>query len=133
MTSFARAFGLGSETGIEISEATGIVPDPNAGVWRPGDAINLVIGQGTMLTSPLQIADMLAAVANGGTLYRPHLLNRIVNVAQGTEKVTQPEVRGKLPVSAATLASIRDALKKVTTTKEGTAVSAFRGARVVSA
>ena len=54
-------------------------------------------------------------------------------MAEGTEKVIQPEVRGKLPVSAATLASIRDALKKVTTTREGTAVSAFRNARVVSA
>ncbi|MGE5264523.1 MAG: penicillin-binding protein 2 [Acidobacteriota bacterium] len=133
MTSFARAFGLGSETGIEISEAAGIVPDPNAGLWRPGDAINMVIGQGTMLTSPLQIADMLAAVANGGTLYRPYLVSRISSIAAGTEKVTQPEVRGKLPVSAATLASIRDALKKVTTAPEGTAYSAFKGSRVISA
>ncbi len=134
MPSFARAFGLGTATGIEIGEVAGNVPDPAAVPnWGKGEAANLVIGQGTMLTSPLQIADMLAAVANGGTLYRPHLITRIADVAAGTERVIQPEVRGKLPVSAATLASIRDALKKVTTTKEGTAVSAFRGARVVSA
>jgi penicillin-binding protein 2 len=134
MPSFAKAFGLGTATGIEIGEVPGNVPDPAAlPSWGPGEAINLVIGQGTMLTSPLQIADMLAAVANGGTLYRPHLITKITNAADGTLKLIQPEVRGKLPVSAATLASIRDALKKVTTTKEGTAVSAFRGARVVSA
>jgi penicillin-binding protein 2 len=133
MPTFARAFGLGSETGVEIQEAAGFVPDPNVGVWRPGDPINLVIGQGALLTSPLQIADMLAAVANGGTLYRPRLVARVSSIAEGTEKVFQPEVRGKLPVSAATLASIRDALRKVTTDKDGTAYTAFKGSKIISA
>ncbi len=134
MTAFARAFGLGAETGIEISEAAGNIPDPakNPG-WGLGEAVNMVIGQGTMLTSPLQIADMMAAVANGGTLYRPHLVSRISSVAEGTEKITQPEVRGKLPISAATLASVKDALKKVTQDKTGTAYSAFRGDKIISA
>ncbi len=133
MTTFARAFGLGSPTGVDIPEATGNVPDPATGNWRLGDAINMVIGQGTMLTSPIQIADMLAAVANGGTLYRPRLVSRISSVAVGSETVFQPEVRAKLPVSAKTLASVRDALKNVTTDKDGTAYSAFRGAKIISA
>ncbi len=133
MTTFARAFGLGSPTGVEIPEATGNVPDPADGNWRLGDAINMVIGQGTMLASPIQIADLLAAVANGGTLYRPRLVSRISSVAVGSEKVFQPEVRGKLPVSAKTLASVRDALKKVTTDPDGTAYSAFKGDKILSA
>jgi penicillin-binding protein 2 len=133
LPTFARGFGLGSETGIEIAEAIGIVPDPNQGVWRPGDPINMVIGQGTMLASPLQIADMMAAVANGGTLYKAHVVARISSLAEGTEKVTQPEVRGKLPVSAATLASIKQALVRVTTDKDGTAYNAFKGSKVTVA
>lgn len=134
MTTFARGFGLGSETGIEISEVAGNVPDPKTqATWLLGDPINLVIGQGSMLTSPLQIADMLAAVANGGTLYRPRLVSRIGTAAQISDTVFQPQVRGKLPISAATLASIREALKKVTTDPKGTAYSAFKGAKIVSA
>jgi len=133
MPDFARAFGLGKATGIEISEVAGNVPDPNAGVWRAGDPINLVIGQGMMLASPLQIVDMLAAVANGGTLYRPRLVTRIGSTATRAEKVFQPEVRGKLPISAATLSSLRDALRKVTTDPNGTAYTAFKGSKIISA
>ncbi len=133
LPNFARAFGLGARTGIEIADAAGFVADPNAGQWRPGDPINLVIGQGNMLATPLQIANMLAAVANGGALYRPRLVARISSLADGTEKVFAPEVKAKLPVSAATLASIKDALRRVTTDPTGTAYSAFRGAKIISA
>lgn len=134
MTSFARAFGLGAATGIELGEVQGNLPDPKtAATWGTGDAINMVIGQGTMLTSPLQIADMLAAVANGGTLYKPHLVARISSVVDGSEKVTQPEIRGKLPISDKTLASIRAALKGVTTDKDGTAAFVFKGDKIISA
>ncbi len=133
MTTFARAFGLGSPTGVDIPEASGNVPDPATGNWRLGDAINTVIGQGTMLASPIQLADMLAAVANGGTLYRPRLVSRISSVAVGSEKVFQPEVRGKLPISAKTQSSLRDALKGVTTDKEGTATFVFKGDKIISA
>jgi penicillin-binding protein 2 len=133
LPNFARAFGLGANTGFELAESPGIIPDPNAGVWRPGDPINLVIGQGALLASPLQIVDMLAAVANGGTLYEPHVVARVSSLADGTEIVFPAKVRGKLPDSAATLASIRQALLRVTTDKDGTAYSAFRGAKIVSA
>lgn len=128
LPAYARAFGLGTNTGIELPEVPGNVPDPNAGPWGAGDPINMVIGQGTLLVSPLQIADILAAVANGGTLYRPRLVTRI-----GTRVALQPQVRGTLPISAATLASLRDGLRKVTTDPNGTAYSAFRGSKVISA
>lgn len=133
LPNFARAFGLGTETGIEIAESPGIVPDPNQGVWRPGDPINLVIGQGNLLVSPLQIANMMAAVANGGTLYRPKLVSKISSLADGTEKIFPTEVRGKLPISAGTLASLRQALLRVTTDKDGTAYNAFKGSKIAVA
>ncbi len=133
LPNFAHAFGLGSTTGFELAESPGLVPNPNTGVWRPGDPINMVIGQGNMLTSPLQIVDMLAAVANGGTLWEPHVVASVSSIADGSEKVLPPKERGKLPVSAATLASIRAALKRVTTEREGTAYSAFRGDNIISA
>ncbi|MBI5304551.1 MAG: penicillin-binding protein 2 [Chloroflexi bacterium] len=133
MSNFARGFGLGSETGIEIAEAPGIVPDANTPNWRAGDAVNLVIGQGTMLTSPLQIANMLAAVANGGTLYRPYLVARISSLADGTEKIIQPEVRGKLPISPGALATMKYALQRVTTDPDGTAYTAFKGSKITVA
>ncbi len=133
LPSFARGFGFGKESGIELAESPGIVPDPNQDVWRPGDPINMVIGQGALLTTPLQIANMMAAVANGGTLYRPHVISRISSLADGTEKTFPTEVRGKLPASAGTLASIRQALYRVTTDKDGTAVNVFKGSKVTVA
>ncbi len=133
LPNYARAFGLGAKTGIEIGETAGSVPDPTQDPWRPGDPINLVIGQGSLLTTPLQIANMLAAVGNGGTLYRPRLVGKVSSLADGSEKIFAPEVKAKLPSPAGTLASIKDALRRVTTDSSGTAYSAFRGARVVSA
>jgi penicillin-binding protein 2 len=74
----ARQFGLGALTGIQgVNETPGLVPD-NAWKlatygegWSPGDAVNMSIGQGFVQTTPLQIANIFAAIANGGTLYRP--------------------------------------------------------------
>jgi penicillin-binding protein 2 len=129
MTTYARGFGLGSKTGFELLESGGNIPDPSKmDLWRAGDPINMVIGQGYVLTSPLQIVNMMAAIANGGTLHKPHIVARISSIADRTEKITQPEVRGKLSVSAATLASLREALRKVTT--EGTADFVFKGSKI---
>jgi penicillin-binding protein 2 len=130
LLNFARAFGLGQATGIELAESPGKVPDPSKDPWRAGDAVNMVIGQGDLLTTPLQIVDLMAAIANGGTLYRPRLVTRVASLADGTEKVFPVETRGKLPVSATTLAALRQALARVTTDKDGTAYTAFRGAKV---
>lgn len=78
---YARLLGLGRRTGIEYpAEREGLAPDPewsltNRGLpWYPGETISVAIGQGPVLTSPLQIAVMTAAVANGGSLVQPHVL-----------------------------------------------------------
>ncbi len=77
----ARRLGLGGRTGIELpGENAGLVPDPQWSrdrrgyPWYPGETVSVAIGQGPLLTSPLQVAVMTAAVANGGLLVRPHVL-----------------------------------------------------------
>ena len=92
---------------------------------RGGDAANIAIGQGDVLTTPLQMATVYAAIANGGTVHSPKVARALVS-ADGT-RVTDvtPEVRGTLPVEQEVLAYVRDALAGVTT--EGTAAGAFAG------
>jgi penicillin-binding protein 2 len=134
MPSFAYAFGLGSNTGIEIEESDGNVPDPKKQQpWIPTDPVDMAIGQDTFLVSPLQILDFVVAVANGGILWRPRLIGKIQDLAIGTEQVLQPEKRGDLPASPNTLQIIRDALKGVTTNKDGTAKFVFDGLPVICA
>jgi penicillin-binding protein 2 len=135
----ARAFGLGAVTGITgVEEAAGLVPDPawklaqKAESWFPGDSVNLAIGQSYLLTTPLQIANMLAAIGNGGTLYRPQLVRRIVEPV-GPEQVNQPEVLARLPLSPEELAVIRTALEGVVSGPRGTAREAFAGATFTAA
>lgn len=77
----ARAFGLGQKTGIELDyERPGLVPDDRwkraarGDAWRDGDTCNMSIGQGAVLATPLQLAMYTAALANGGTLWRPRLV-----------------------------------------------------------
>ena len=71
---YARDFGLGALSGIEIEEDAGLVPDPawkllsKGEGWAPGDSVNLAIGQSEMLATPLQVARLMAAVGNGGIL-----------------------------------------------------------------
>jgi penicillin-binding protein 2 len=132
---FARAFGFGKPTGIEgVLEEGGLVPDPTwkvnaiGEVWWVGDTVNLAIGQGYLLVTPLQVARMIAAVGNGGTLYRPYVIQRIGPAGDVLpEQVTTPEVVGTLPVSPENLKAIQDALLGVTTKSIGTAPNRFIG------
>lgn len=134
MPSFSYAFGLGSETGIGIEESEGNVPDPKKQQpWIPTDPVDMAIGQDTFMVSPLQVVDFIAAVANGGNLFKPRLIAKIQDVANGTEEAPPIEKRSDLPTSANTLRVIREALKGVTTDKDGTATFVFKGLPMVVA
>ncbi len=86
ISKFARAIGFGSISGLEIGgERAGLVPDR---VWKkkvfkeswyPGDTVNMSIGQGYLLVTPLQMAGLGAIIANKGTLYRPRIVDRITS------------------------------------------------------
>lgn len=132
---YARDFGFGEKTDLEISsEKAGRVPDegwlkeanrryPNLfpyATWLPGYTINMSIGQGDVLTTPLQITNAYAAIANGGTLYKPHIGLRVEG---STGRQIAAEEKRRITVSAANLDVIRRGLERVAT--DGTARGAF--------
>ncbi len=133
----ARMFGFGSRLGIDLpGEADGRVPDakwkrafnenyPEYQQWLPGDTVNMAIGQGDMLVTPLQVAAAYGAIAGNGTVMRPHLMRTVLGSDGRPVLSTKPEAAFKPKVSKSNLAIMDEALKRVTTT--GTAKGAFRG------
>jgi penicillin-binding protein 2 len=134
---YARRFGFGEKSGVEIPfERAGRVPDegwlkrvnkqlPEAfpyATWLPGYTINMSIGQGDVLATPLQLANSYAAIANGGTLHQPHLGLKLM---EGNEEVKNLDNYGSrsVEVDPAHLQAIRTSLEAVTTV--GTAASTF--------
>ncbi|MFA7244814.1 MAG: penicillin-binding protein 2 [Candidatus Magasanikbacteria bacterium] len=93
---YLKKFGFGKISGIDLpSESAGFLPTPQwkqrvkKEPWYIGDTYNYAIGQGDFLTTPLQIANMTASIANGGTLYAPYLVKEIINPETG--EVTEVE------------------------------------------
>ena len=95
---------------------------------RAGDAVNFSIGQGDVLATPLQIAMMYTALANGGTLYQPQIAKAIVDPEGNVVREFTPKKIGQLPVNKRTLKSIQRGLRQVVTA--GTATGAFNGLQV---
>lgn len=130
----ARSFGLGQATGIEaIGEAGGLIPDPawkqatTGQVWTAGDSVNMAIGQGFVLVTPLQVAMMMATVSNGGRLYRPQIIRAIIGPDSTPTFEFNPEMVGQIPLSPDGLSAIQEALRTVTGQSGGTAYHRFRG------
>jgi penicillin-binding protein 2 len=120
----ARAFGLAARTGIDqIEEASGQILDPATEL----DAVNQAIGQGDVQVTPLQVATFMAAIANGGTLYRPQIVESIQPVDGDPVLTFKPEARGTLLLRQENLDILREALLMVTQNKRGTATFNLRG------
>ena len=125
---YARAFGLGESTGVDLDhEEGGLVPTAawkkrRFGVaWQKGETLSIVIGQGFNLTTPLQMAMVAAAVGNGGTRYRPQIVKTIRTADGKTIFESEPAVVGKLPVSEASLQIVKEGLFQVVNDRHGTA------------
>jgi penicillin-binding protein 2 len=124
---YARALGLGARTGIDLSgEMSGLVPTKewkehrDGTPWVDGDTVSLAIGQGMNLWTPLQLATAYAAIVNGGTRYRPHVLKRIEEPDGRIVQTIEPEILGELPISPQTLAAVRAGLVGVVNEPHGT-------------
>ncbi|PJE75673.1 penicillin-binding protein 2 [Candidatus Uhrbacteria bacterium CG10_big_fil_rev_8_21_14_0_10_48_11] len=116
---YARKFGLGSPTGIDLpGEVSGLIPDPawkqsvKGERWYIGDTYHAAIGQGDILVTPIEMAAALSVLANGGTLYRPHLL--LDSAGPNPVAFPDPKVAENV-VSAATIAAVRGGLRAAVT------------------
>ena len=124
IANMARAFGLGSKTGIEqVEEEAGQIKDPTTDI----EAVNQAIGQGDVQVTPLQVARFMAAIANGGTLYKPQLIEKIQPIEGDPKLVFSPQAQGTLPVRKENLDILREALTMVTQNPRGTARFNLRG------
>jgi len=118
LTTWMRAFQLGSVTGVDLpSEASGHVPsqawkeETKGERWYIGDTYNLSIGQGDLLVTPLQMARITATIANGGSLVVPH-------IAQTSSTTAFP----KLDVAASVLETVRQGMRQTVTYGSGRAL-----------
>ena len=127
---YANAFGLGSRLGIDLpGEKDGFFPDPSTKsstnpenpVWRVGDTYNVSIGQGGVKITPLQITSVIAAIANGGTLYRPHLLDAVLDGEGNVAQEINHQIIGAGMIDQAYLREVRIGMRRTVTS--GTARS----------
>jgi len=136
---WSKVLGFGSLTGIDMPmEKRGRVPNkewkrnfnknnPAYQRWYPGDTVSLAIGQGDLLTSPLQVASLYSIIANGGMFYRPHVGKAMISWNENvkTEFKLKPEDKRKVPIRKDIITFTQQALEQVIS--QGTAKGAFSG------
>ena len=124
IAAWARRFHLGLPTGIDIpyEKAEPFPSRATVRPWYPGYTVNTTIGQGDVLVTPIQLAVAMAAVANGGTLYEPHIAAGVVQSSSPQPQIEPilPEVRGKVEASPEAWNLVRRGLWEVVNTYNGT-------------
>jgi penicillin-binding protein 2 len=143
---FMGGLGLGRRTNIDLgkkdkdgeseSESKGVLPSPEwkkqrfkkpeQQKWYSGETISIGIGQGYNAYTPIQLAQATAAVANNGVIFRPHLVNQIVDAKTGEKRPVEPQPIRDLKLKPQNIDVIRRAMVGVN--KEGTGTRAFAGA-----
>ncbi|MDP8233848.1 MAG: penicillin-binding protein 2 [Candidatus Saelkia tenebricola] len=121
IVSYSKKFGFGEKTGIDLPyESSGFLPSPDwklkqtKEIWYPGDTINLSIGQGYLLVTPVQVLRFIAAIANGGYMVTPVVCKSISG-----EKTYRKEAE-KLSINSKTLNLVRDGMRGVVNDPTGT-------------
>jgi len=138
---FASAFGYGRPTGINgLVEGSGLDPNPDWKLktlkepWFTGDSVNMAIGQGYVLVTPLQLANAYSGIVRNGDLRSPLLVRELrPAVAGAASQQFQSKQLGQMPVSAATFQVIKDGMTRVVQDPRGTAYSTFQGSRLDAA
>ena len=135
INSYAEKFGFGQNSGIELvnEEKKGVVANPenrkkSGNIWYPGDVCQTAIGQSDTLVTPIQLANYMAALANGGTRYKPHLVKTVENTDGSVVREYVPETLAKINIKDENKEAILRGMRMVVT--EGTAQSAFAGCKV---
>lgn len=128
LADYAKSFGFGSKTEVTLPrEIPGLIPTKEwkkkrfGEEWQLGETLSCVIGQSYVLATPIQLAMAYASIANGGSLYRPHLVKEIFSNSGEVVKRFEPELVGKAKVSEPTLKAIRRGLNEVVNKRGGTA------------
>jgi penicillin-binding protein 2 len=135
---YAKEFGLGKKTGIFLPhEKTGIVPSSSwkkkrFGIpWYSGETLSFAVGQGYLNVTPIQLVTFMSAVANGGRLYLPQVVERIENISGKPLKEYPPVETGRAHVSEKTLRFVQEALMGAVNDPHGTGnISALKDIRV---
>lgn len=136
LAEYARAFGFGEYTGIELSgESRGYVASPESKrklegrPWVNGDTLAAAIGQSSNLFTPLQMANYIATLANGGTRYETHLLKYVcASDYSSVLSATQSVIAGRVEMSEQTYQTVMEGMSEVT--ENGTAAGAFKNYRI---
>jgi len=131
LADYARRFGLDEPLGIGLAyEAGGVIPDPAwkqkqiGAPWYPGETISAVIGQGYVTVTPLQMAAAAAAIANGGTVYRPRIVKQVIDARGDVVTSLAPEVVSHTGISPQHLQVITEGMTDVVNKSYGTGQSA---------
>jgi penicillin-binding protein 2 len=134
LAGFLAQFGFGRKSGVDLDgEVAGLLPTPEwkqrrfKQPWWPGETVIAGIGQGYMLTSPMQLAVATMALANDGVIYKPQLIRAWQDPATGKVSYAAPQVLGRIPLKAHNLQLVREAMIDVMR-PGGTAVVAGAGA-----
>ena len=138
-----KQWGFDSDTGIDLSsEQAGRIPSPawlaeycddvgcvdGADSWRTGNNVNMAIGQGDVLLTPLQLASGYATIGNGGTVWQPHVVKEVRDgVTRELKRTIEPKELNKIELTPEWRQALFDGLTGVTTSEGGTAVGAFSG------
>lgn len=131
IAAMAERFMLGRELGIGLqNEKKGLIPTSAWKLkrfgkkWFPGETLPVAIGQGYVLMTPIQLASMVATVANEGTIYRPHLVKKVVDPDGKTIKEFSPEILGSTGISPASFKKVKQGLFAVVNDPGGTGANA---------
>lgn len=116
--------GLGNKTGFELNERTGLIPPESDPSWAVSETAYTAIGQGRIEVTPLQAVVYTAALANGGTLYRPYVVDRIVDTDGNVIQQTKPLVNGQLAASKQSIALVVSGMARVVNEQGGSAMQA---------
>lgn len=119
MRAYLEKFGFGKAVGVDINgEAEGSIPTPEwkervkNEQWYLGDTYHMAIGQGDVLITPIQIANALSTIANGGTMYKPHFLSAVLDTSGNIKSQKSPEVVARNPVSAKNIDVVRRGMRQ---------------------